>query len=276
MREDNLLAFRRLRPLPSEDKDRGAVKIYLNLPSRMKVSGSESTCIADITYIRLKREFVYLAVILDVFSRKVIGWALGRTLQAKLALQALERAIANREPPPGVVHHSDQGVQYACGQYMQKLFDHQMLPSMSRPANPYDNATCESFLKTRKHEEIYASAYHDFEHLKQGLQKFIERYYNRCRLHSALGYRSPEGFENEVAQVKPESIPEVPMMTFFFAAGRRYSSVGKRISRFFCVRAAVYWSLLSQRGVHFLEMALNHIPAKSVLIEASRLRKRTI
>ena len=215
MREDNLLAFGRARPLSSEDKDRGAVKIYLNLPSRMKVSGPNQLWIADITYIRLKREFVYLAVILDVFSRKVIGWALGRTLQAKLALQALERAIENREPPPGVVHHSDQGVQYACGQYMQKLFDNQMLPSMSRPANPYDNATCESFLKTLKREEIYASPYHDFEDLKQGLEEFIEEYYNRCRLHSALGYRSPEGFENEVVQVKPESIPKVPMMTFF-------------------------------------------------------------
>src|SRR5258705_8184252 len=129
MREDNLLAFHRERHLP-EDKVRGT-EIYLNLAARMKVSAPNQLWIADITYIRLKREFVYLAVMLDGFSRKVIGWALGRTLQTKLPLHALERAIANRQPPPGVVHHSDQGVQYACGQYIQKLFDHRMLPSMS-------------------------------------------------------------------------------------------------------------------------------------------------
>ena len=123
---------------------------------------------ADITYIRLVCEFVYLAVVLDVFSRKVIGWALARSLKAQLPVCALERAIANRRPPPGVVHHSDQGVQYACQEYMEKLRDHQMLPSMSRPSNPYDNATCESFLKTLKREEIYAGAYRDLGDLNRG------------------------------------------------------------------------------------------------------------
>lgn len=120
MREDNLLALRCQWSVPSQDSVR-AVQIYLNLPRRMKVSGLNQLWIADITYIRLKTEFGYLAVILDVFSRKVVGWALGRTLQAKLPLRALERAIANRQPPPGVVHHSDQGVQYASRHYMQEL-----------------------------------------------------------------------------------------------------------------------------------------------------------
>jgi putative transposase len=113
-------------------------------------------------------------VVLDVFSRKVIGWARGRSLKAQLPLSALERAIVTRRPPPGVQHHSDQGVQYGCREYMQKLRDHQMLPSMSRRANPYDNATCESFLKTLKREEIYASQYRNFEELHQRIEEFIE------------------------------------------------------------------------------------------------------
>jgi transposase InsO family protein len=125
----------------------------------MKVSGPNQLWVADLTYIHLRTEFVYLAVILDSFSRMVIGWALGRTLQAKLPLRALEQAIAHRQPPPGVVHHSDQGVQYVCREYMQALHEHRMLASMSRPTNPYDNATCESFLATLKREQINATAY---------------------------------------------------------------------------------------------------------------------
>jgi putative transposase len=147
IREDNLLTLRREPSLASHDSVR-AVQIYLNLPRRMKVSGPNQLWIADITYIRLMTEFVYLAVILDGFSRMVVGLALERTLQAKLPLRALKHAIAERKPPPGVVHHSDQGVQYVCRDYMQALREHGMLPSMSRPANPYDNATCESFLRT--------------------------------------------------------------------------------------------------------------------------------
>ena len=159
--------------------------------------GPNQLWVADITYIRLAREFVYLAVVLDVFSRKVVGWALGRSLRAQLPLCALERAIANRRPPRGVVHHSDQGVQYTSTEYMQKLWEHGMLPSMSRPASPYDDATCESFLKTLKREEIHASTYRDFEDLRGRVEEFIERYYNKSRLHSALGYCSPEEFEKE-------------------------------------------------------------------------------
>jgi putative transposase len=167
--------------------------------------------VADITYIRLHREFVYLAVILDAYSRKVVGWELDRTLAARLPIAALERAIAERIPPPGVVHHSDRGVQYASGDYVRILRKQQMIPSMSRPANPYDNASCESFLKTLKREEIYANEYRDLDHLRANIEEFIERYYNRCRLHSALGYRSPEEFE----QAATGAVSRGASMSFF-------------------------------------------------------------
>lgn len=195
MRDDNLLAFRRDLFGPRKDS-LGVTRIYLNLANRMTLLGPNQLWAADITYVRLTREFVYLAVVLDVFSRKVIGWALGRSLKAQLPLSALKQAIANRRPPPGVVHHSDQGVQYGSREYMKTLADHQMPPSMSRPANPYDNATCESFMKTLKREEIYANQYRDFEGLRQSVAEFINRYYNQHRLHSALGYSSPEEFES--------------------------------------------------------------------------------
>ena len=171
------------------------LEVYLNLASRMKLTGIHQLWVADITYIRLQAEFVYLAVILDGFSRKVVGWELERTLASRLASAALERAIVNRQPPPGVVHHSDRGVQYACEEYVTILEKHRMLPSMSRPANPYDNASCESFLKTLKREEIYANKYENLEHLRANIEEFIDQYYNRQRLHSALGYQSPEEFE---------------------------------------------------------------------------------
>src|SRR5262252_4324268 len=131
-----------------------------------------------------------------VHSRKVVGWELDQTLATRLPLTALVRAIAKRKPRPGLVHHSDRGVQYASGDYVGVLRRHQMIPSMSRPANPYDNASCESFIKTLKREEIYATEYRDLEHLRANIEEFIERYYNRCRLHSALGYQSPEEFEH--------------------------------------------------------------------------------
>jgi hypothetical protein len=143
----------------------------------------------------LQREFVYLAVILDAFSRKVVGWALDCTLAASLTIAALEKAVAERQPPPGLVHHSDRGLQYAASGYVAILRKHQILPSMSRPANPYDNASCESFMKTLKHEEIYANDYSDRDHLRANIEDFIERYYNCRRLHSALGYLPPEEFE---------------------------------------------------------------------------------
>jgi putative transposase len=168
----------------------------------------------------LKKEFAYLAVVLDAFSRKVVGWALDRTLAARLPIAALEQAIAQRQPPPGLVHHSDRGVQYACGDYAQTLQQHQMIPSMSRPANPYDNASCESFMKTLKQEEIYANDYRDLEHLLGNIEVLIEQYYNRCRLHSALGYRPPEEFEQEVSL----EINSAGATISFFRHGEIYQS----------------------------------------------------
>jgi putative transposase len=152
--------------------------------------------VADLTYIRLKGEFVYLAVILDSFSRKVVGWAVDRTLMSShFTVAALERAVSERQPRAGLVHHSDRGLQYASPEYVAALDRHGMIASMSRPANPYDNASCESFMKTLKQEEIYANKYDDLDHLRVNVEEFIEQYYNRLRLHSALGYRSPEEFE---------------------------------------------------------------------------------
>jgi putative transposase len=196
MRRDNLLALRRRRFVVTTNSNH-KFEVYLNLARRLKLSGMDQLWIADITYIRLKAEFVYLAVILDAFSRKVVGWALDRTLASRLTVAALERAIAQRRPRPGLVHHSDRGLQYARGDYVAILEKHGIVPSMSRPANPYDNASCESFMKTLKREEIYANKYDNLEHLRANIEEFIEQYYNRQRLHSALGYRSPEEFERE-------------------------------------------------------------------------------
>lgn len=197
MREDNLLGVQPRAFVVTTDSDH-EFEVYLNLASRMKLTGINQLWVGDITYIRLQREFVYLAVVLDAFSRKAIGWALDRTLASRLPIAALEQAIAKRQPPPGLVHHSDRGVQYASGEYVRILQKQQMIPSMSRPANPYDNASCESFLKTLKREEIYANDYRDLEDLRVNIEAFIEQYYNRCRLHSALGYRPPEEFERDV------------------------------------------------------------------------------
>jgi putative transposase len=196
MRKDNLLALRRRRFMVTTHSNH-KFEVYLNLARRMKLSGMDQLWVADITYIRLQAEFVYLAVILDAFSRKVVGWALDRTLANRLTISALERAIAQRRPRPGLVHHSDRGLQYARGEYVAVLEKFGIVASMSRPANPYDNASCESFMKTLKREEIYANRYENLEHLRTNIEEFIEQYYNRQRLHSALGYRSPEEFERE-------------------------------------------------------------------------------
>jgi putative transposase len=194
MKQDNLLAVQPRAFVVTTDS-KHELEVYLNLASRMKLTGINQLWVADITYIRLQAEFVYLAVILDRFSRKVVGWALDRTLATRLPKTALEQAIAHRQPPPGLVHHSDRGVQYASDEYIKVLQQHQIIPSMSRPANPYDNASCESFMKTLKREEIYANDYRDLEHLRANIEAFIDQYYNRCRLHSALGYKTPEEFE---------------------------------------------------------------------------------
>jgi putative transposase len=211
MREDNLLAVQPRAFVVTTDADHD-FEVYLNLAGRMKVTGINQLWLADITFIRLLAEFVYLAVILDAFSRKVVGWSLDRTLAAQLPIAALEQAIAERQPPPGLVHHSDRGVQYASRDYVQILRKHQIIPSMSRPANPYDNASCESFLKTLKREEIYANQYRDLDQLRANIEAFIEQYYNRCRLHSALGYRSPEEFEQATG---PANLSGGARMSFF-------------------------------------------------------------
>src|SRR6188508_233725 len=211
MREDNLLAVQPRAFVATTDAQH-ELEVYLNLASRLTLTGMNQLWVADITYIRLRAEFVYLAVILDGFSRKVVGWALDKTLATRLPLSALHQAIVDRHPPPGAVHHSDRGIQYASGVYVELLRQYQMIPSMSRPANPYDNASCESFLKTLKREEIYANTYRDLEHLRTNMAAFIDQYYNRIRLHSALGYRPPEEFERAVA---PGRLGGAATMQFF-------------------------------------------------------------
>ena len=214
MRKDNLLAVRRRRFLVTTNANH-RLEVYLNLASRMRLTGIDQLWVADITYIRLQAEFVYLAVILDGFSRKVVGWALDRTLASRLTIAALQQAIAQRRPRPGLVHHSDRGLQYARGEYVAILEKYGMVPSMSRPANPYDNASCESFMKTLKREEIYANRYDDLEHLRASIEEFIEQYYNRQRLHSALGYRSPEEFERQSECRSPAADSRSATMAFF-------------------------------------------------------------
>jgi transposase InsO family protein len=226
MREDNLLALPARRFVFTTDSDHN-LEVYLNLARRMKLTGINQLWVADITYIRLRREFVYLAVILDVFSRKVVSWSLGRTLEARLVLAALEQAIAERQPAPGLVHHSDRGVQYACADYVELLEKHHIVPSMSRPGNPYDNAFCESFMKTLKREEINGNVYADLEDLRVHIADFIEQYYNRRRLHSALGYVSPEQFEAQHRPVSAEEASRAASVSFF-RHGEIYPSDGKR------------------------------------------------
>jgi putative transposase len=214
MREDNLLAVQPRQFVVTTQSDH-QLEVYLNLARRLKLTGMDQLWVADITYIRLKTEFVYLAVILDGFSRQVVGWSLERTLASRLALAALEQAIAARKPAPGLVHHSDRGLQYASEDYGAVLARHGMIPSMSRPANPYDNASCESFLKTLKREEIYANQYRDLDHLRANIEEFIDRYYNQQRLHSALGYRSPEEFERHANHADPRTQLCSPSLEFF-------------------------------------------------------------
>ncbi len=222
MREDNLLALQRKQYVMTTDS-KHSLEIALNLARHMKLTGVNQLWVADITYIRLVHEFVFLAVVMDAYSRKVVGWELSRSLSSGLALRALKQAIAMRQPSPGLVHHSDRGAQYASREYVELLEKHQMVASMSRPGNPYDNARCERFMQTLKQEEIYASAYRDLEHLRENLGDFIERYYNRKRLHSALGYRTPEEFEREQSQNQDPSL-KVATVTYTF--GRASTLLG--------------------------------------------------
>lgn len=194
MREDNLLCVRRRSFVVTTDS-RHQLPIYPNLAGTMTPTGINQLWVADITYIRLRLEFVYLAVVLDAFSRRVIGWALGRSLEAELALSALRMAVEARKPRPGLVHHSDRGVQYASQPYTEMLKQRRAQISMSRKGNPYDNATCESFMKTLKYEEVYRNEYRDFAEARAYIDEFLGRVYNQKRLHSALGYVPPAEFE---------------------------------------------------------------------------------
>lgn len=194
MREDNLLAIRRRKFVVTTDSGH-PFRVYPNLAQYLVLSDVNQLWVADLTYLRLLEEFVYLAVVLDAWSRRAVGWALGRSLDSGLPLLALERAIAGRQPQPGLVHHSDRGCQYASRQYVERLEATGAVLSMSRAGRPWENGVCESFINTLKKEEIDARPYASLEQLEQHLEEFIERIYNRVRLHSALGYWSPEEFE---------------------------------------------------------------------------------
>jgi transposase InsO family protein len=197
MREDNLLCLRRRKFVSTTDSNHN-FRVYPNLAGKMELTGLDQLWLADITYIRLETEFIYMAVILDAYSRRVIGWAIGRTLEADLAVTALKMALSRRKPPPGLTHHSDRGVQYASHAYTDLLKQHGVRISMSRRGNPYDNAACESFMKTLKYEEVYRQEYRDLAEARASIDRFIEKIYNGKRLHSALGYRPPVEFEQSL------------------------------------------------------------------------------
>lgn len=201
MRQDNLLAIRQKAfRKPSES---AGTAVFPNLLLHTEARGPDQIWVADITYIRLQKEFVFLAVILDRYTRRVVGWKLGRQMDVGLTLDALRQAVSARGPVPGLIHHSDRGVQYACQSYCRALADYKMLGSMSAPGHPWHNAFCESFMATLKEEEIYCREYATLEDLLASLEEFIDRYYNRIRLHSALGYQSPAQFEDGLQFTAP-------------------------------------------------------------------------
>ena len=186
------------------------LRVYPNLAGSMELTGIDQLWIADITYIRLEMEFIYLAVVLDAFSRRVIGWALDRHLEDDLAIAALEMAFLRRSPDEGLTHHSDRGVQYASNDYTGLLKQYGVRISMSRSGNPYDNATCESFMKTLKYEEGYRQEYRDLAEARACIERFLEKIYNGKRLHSALGYLPPVEFESSLLVASAPSVqPQV-------------------------------------------------------------------
>jgi transposase InsO family protein len=209
MAEDNLLAVRRRKYIVTTDSEHD-LPVFRNVAATLQLTGINQLWVADITYIRLREQFLYLAVVLDAFSRRVVGWALDETLGTSLVVAALRQAIAERKPAAGLVHHSDRGTQYASREYIALLEAHGIEPSMSRAGRPYDNAMCESFIKTLKREEIYTRQYRDRTDLELHIAEFMEHYYNRRRLHSALGYRSPQSFEQSL---RPEGA--TAQMSFF-------------------------------------------------------------
>jgi putative transposase len=202
MREDNLLCARKRKFVVTTDSNH-SLKVYPNLAGGMELSGINQLWVADITYIRLETEFVYLAVVIDAFSRRVVGWALDRTLEDDLPLAALRMAFEIRQPASGLVHHSDRGSQYASHDYTDLLKARGCQISMSHKASPWENGGCESWVKTLKYEEVFRQEYRDLAEARTSLQRFIEKVYNQQRLHSALGYRPPIEFERSLPAVKP-------------------------------------------------------------------------
>jgi transposase InsO family protein len=214
MRQDNLLAIRKRRFVPQTTNSEHDFDVAVNVARRLTPTAANQLWVADITYVRLGCVDVFVAVVMDAFSRKIVGWNLGPKITTDLALTALKRAIESRQPAPGLIHHSDRGVQYASATYVDLLLQYSMIPSMSRPANPYDNAKCERFMKTLKQEEIRCFEYKDIEDLRANLSVFFDRYYNAARLHSALGYRSPDEFEKQAAESMKPEIPPAPSVSF--------------------------------------------------------------
>jgi putative transposase len=204
LREDNLLCVRKRKFVVTTDSNHGR-KVYPNLARDLVLTGMDQLWRADITYIRLREEFVFLAVILDAFSRRVIGWALDRTMEDELTMTALRMALKRRSIQPGLVHHSDRGSQYASNDYTELLKAHGIEISMSRKGNPWDNAACESFMKTLKYEEVLRNEYRDLAEARALIVEFLEKIYNQKRLHSALGYVPPAEFEAQLAAQKLEA-----------------------------------------------------------------------
>jgi putative transposase len=202
MREDNLLAIRIRRFVATTDSNH-SFRVWPNLAQYLELTDINQLWVADFTFVRLEEEFVYLAVILDAYSRRVIGWSLGQAMNTALVVGALKKALEQRRPPPGFVHHSDQGVQYASLQYVDLLESSGAVLSMSRAGCPWENGRCESFIKTLKHEEIDARPYRTMDELAAHVEEFIDQVYNPIRLHSALDYRSPVEFEQQHASGKP-------------------------------------------------------------------------
>jgi putative transposase len=194
MREDNLLCLRRRKFVVTTDSNHSR-KVYPNLAGELVLTGLNQLWVADITYIRLEMDFVYLAVVIDAFSRRVIGWALDRSVEDGLTLTALRMALEVRRPSPGLVHHSDRGSQYASGDYTDLLKAHGCQISMSHKASPWENAGCESWMKTLKAEEVYRQEYRNLAEARSCIERFIEKVYNEKRLHSALNYCPPAEFE---------------------------------------------------------------------------------
>jgi len=195
--QQNSLLCRLKRPFIPTTDSMHLYPTYPNLTKDLVLTGIDQLWVADITYIRLPKEFCYLAIILDAYSRKIIGWNLSRGIDQELTLRALKMALSNRHTSPGLIHHSDQGAQYACLDYTKLLKENGIKISMSAKGNPYENAKAESFIKTLKQEEVYISDYNNVFEAKANIGRFLEDVYNKKRLHSSIGYLSPNDFERK-------------------------------------------------------------------------------